>query len=96
MTPYELRYRLKLDVPEVEIYPILINDDYSEEEYQEVLHDQLKMKRDFETGNIIKYPLFSWEEKELGMERFYKKGWFKPKMIDLPKSMFRSGSHGID
>lgn len=45
MTPYELRERLKRDVPEVTIYPILTNPYYSEEEYQDVLKDQLKPKK---------------------------------------------------
>ena len=36
MTPYELRERLKRDVPEVTIYPILANPYYSEEKYQDV------------------------------------------------------------
>ena len=45
MTPYELRERLKRDVPEVTIYPILTNPYYSEEKYQDVLKDQLKLKK---------------------------------------------------
>ncbi|AAO81209.1 hypothetical protein [Enterococcus faecalis] len=90
MTPYELRERLKRDVPEVTIYPILTNPYYSEEEYQDVLKDQLKLKKDIETDNMVTLPLFSWKEKELKMDKFYEKGWYKPKLYTLPKSMFRS------
>ncbi|OSH07833.1 hypothetical protein [Enterococcus faecalis] len=81
MTPYELRERLKRDVPEVTIYPILANPYYSEEKYQDVLKDQLKLKKDIETDNMVTLPLFSWEEKELKMDQFYEKGWYKPKLI---------------
>lgn len=90
MTPYELRERLKKDVPEVTIYPILTNAYYSEKEYQEVLEKQLKLKYDFEKENMVTLPLFSWKEKELKMDKFYEKGWYKPKLYTLPKSMFRS------
>lgn len=90
MTPYELRERLKRDVPEVTIYPILTNPYYSEEEYQDVLKDQLKLKKDIETDNMVTLPLFSWKEKKLKMDKFYEKGWYKPKLYTLPKSMFRS------
>lgn len=90
MTPYELRDRLRQDVPEVQIYPILTNDYYSEEEYQEVLLKQLKIKEDIETGNVVTMPLFSPQEKELKMDKFYEKGWYKPEVYSLPKSMFRS------
>ena len=90
MTPYELRDRLRRDVPEVQIYPILTNEYYSEEEYQDVLLKQLKMKEDIETGNMVTIPLFSQQEKELKMDKFYEKGWYKPELHSLPKSMFRS------
>ncbi len=90
MTPYELRERLKKDVPEVTIYPILTNSYYSEKEYQEVLEKQLKLKYDIEKENMVTLPLFSWKEKELKMDKFYEKGWYKPKLYTLPKSMFRS------
>ncbi|BBD24738.1 hypothetical protein P6Y11_07545 [Enterococcus faecalis] len=90
MTPYELRERLKKDVPEVTIYPILTNAYYSEKEYQEVLEKQLKLKYDIEKENMVTLPLFSWKEKELKMDKFYEKGWYKPKLYTLPKSMFRS------
>lgn len=90
MTPYELRERLKRDVPEVTIYPILTNPYYSEKEYQDVLKDQLKLKKDIETDNMVTLPLFSWKEKELKMDKFYEKSWYKPKLYTLPKSMFRS------
>lgn len=90
MTPYELRERLKKDVPEVKIYPILTNAYYSEKEYQEVLEKQLKLKYDNEKENMVTLPLFSWKEKELKMDKFYEKGWYKPKLYTLPKSMFRS------
>ncbi|WP_448866761.1 hypothetical protein [Enterococcus faecalis] len=90
MTPYELRERLKKDVPEVKIYPILTNAYYSEKEYQEVLEKQLKLKYDIEKENMVTLPLFSWKEKELKMDKFYEKGWYKPKLYTLPKSMFRS------
>ncbi|HAP5237395.1 TPA: hypothetical protein IUZ34_002154 [Enterococcus faecalis] len=90
MTPYELRERLKKDVPEVKIYPILTNAYYSEKEYQEVLEKQLKLKYDIEKENMVTLPLFSWKEKELKMGKFYEKGWYKPKLYTLPKSMFRS------
>lgn len=90
MTPYELRERLKRDVPEVTIYPILTNAYYSEDEYQEVLEKQLQLKDDIEKENMITLPLFSWKEKELKMDKFYEKGWYKPKLYTLPKSMFRS------
>ncbi|EKL7634290.1 hypothetical protein PSN97_002696, partial [Enterococcus faecalis] len=87
---YELRERLKKDVPEVKIYPILTNAYYSEKEYQEVLEKQLKLKYDIEKENMVTLPLFSWKEKELKMDKFYEKGWYKPKLYTLPKSMFRS------
>ena len=90
MTPYELRERLKKDVPEVKIYPILTNAYYSEKEYQEVLEKQLKLKYDIEKENMVTLPLFSRKEKELKMDKFYEKGWYKPKLYTLPKSMFRS------
>lgn len=90
MTPYELRERLKKDVPEVTIYPILTNAYYSEKEYQVVLEKQLKLKYDIEKENMVTLPLFSWKEKELKMDKFYEKGWYKPKLYTLPKSMFRS------
>ncbi|EGO8394780.1 hypothetical protein ACMUMV_10225 [Enterococcus faecalis] len=90
MTPYELRERLKKDVPEVTIYPILTNAYYSEKEYQEVLEKQLKLKYDIEKENMVTLPIFSWKEKELKMDKFYEKGWYKPKLYTLPKSMFRS------
>ncbi len=90
MTPYELRERLKKDVPEVKIYPILTNAYYIEKEYQEVLEKQLKLKYDIEKENMVTLPLFSWKEKELKMDKFYEKGWYKPKLYTLPKSMFRS------
>ncbi len=90
MTPYELRKRLIKEVPEVKIYPILTKVDYSEEEYQKELKDQLRLKEDLETGNMVTMPLFSWAEKELKMDKFYEKGWYKPKLYTLPKSMFRS------
>lgn len=90
MTPYELRERLKKDVPEVTIYPILTNAYYSEKEYQEVLEKQLKLKYDIEKENMVTLPLFSRKEKELKMDKFYEKGWYKPKLYTLPKSMFRS------
>ncbi|HAP3854213.1 TPA: hypothetical protein IUU01_000653 [Enterococcus faecalis] len=90
MTPYELRERLKKDVPEVTIYPILTNAYYSEKEYQEVLEKQLKLKYDIEKENMVTLPLFSWKEKELKMDKFYEKGRYKPKLYTLPKSMFRS------
>ncbi|EHV2875971.1 hypothetical protein K0I71_002722, partial [Enterococcus faecalis] len=86
----ELRERLKKDVPEVKIYPILTNAYYSEKEYQEVLEKQLKLKYDIEKENMVTLPLFSWKEKELKMDKFYEKGWYKPKLYTLPKSMFRS------
>ena len=57
MTPYELRERLKRDVPEVTIYPILTNPYYSEEKYQDVLKDQLKLKN-IETDNMVTLPCF--------------------------------------
>lgn len=85
MTPYEIRDQLKKEVPEVGIFPILTNELYSEEEYQEVLKNQLKLKKDIETGNMKKMPIYTWEQKELRMEEFYEKGWF---MVELPKSMF--------
>ncbi|EKK0951153.1 hypothetical protein PKB68_002318 [Enterococcus faecalis] len=56
MTPYELRERLKRDVPEVTIYPILTNAYYSEDEYQEVLEKQLKLKDDIENENMVTLP----------------------------------------
>lgn len=90
MTPYELRERLKKDVTEVTIYPILTNAYYSEKEYQEVLEKQLKLNYDIEKENMVTLPLFSWKEKELKMDKFYEKGWYKPKLYTLPKSMFRS------
>lgn len=90
MTPYELRERLIKEVPEVKIYPILTNADYSEDEYQKELEDQLRLKEDIENGNMVTMPLFSWKEKELKMDKFYEKGWYKPKLYTLPKSMFRS------
>lgn len=92
MTPYELRYRLKSDVPEVKIYPILTNEYYSEEEYKEILQKQLKLKKDIESENMVTMPLFTEKEKEYKMDKFYEKGWYKPKMFTLPKSMFR----GVD
>lgn len=90
MTPFELRERLKNEVPEVKIYPILTKFNYSEEEYQEELKNQLALKHDIEAGNVITRPLYTWQEKELKMDKFYEKGWYKPKFYTLPKSMFRS------
>lgn len=63
MTPYELRERLKRDIPEVTIYPILTNPYYSEEEYQDVLKDQLKLKKDIETDNMVTLPYFHGKKK---------------------------------
>lgn len=90
MSPYELRERLKKEVPEVKIYPILTKFSYSEEEYQEELKNQLDLKKDIEAGNVISRPVYTWQEKELKMDKFYEKGWYKPKFYTLPKSMFRS------
>ncbi|MGH1663476.1 hypothetical protein [Enterococcus avium] len=90
MSPYELRERLIKEVPEVKIYPILTKFSYSEEEYLEELKNQLALKHDIEAGNMITRPLYTLQEKELKMDKFYEKGWYKPKLFTLPKSMFRS------
>ena len=90
MSPNELRERLMKEVPEVKIYPILTKFSYSEEEYQEELKNQLDLKKDIEAGNVISRPVYTWQEKELKMDKFYEKGWYKPKFYTLPKSMFRS------
>lgn len=90
MPPYELIERLKKEVPEGKIYPILTKFSYSEEEYQKELKNQLDLKKDIEAGNVISRPVYTWQEKELKMDKFYEKGWYKPKFYTLPKSMFRS------
>ena len=90
MDPYKLRERLKKDVPTVGIFPILTNPDYSEEEYQEILKDQLQIKHDLDTGKVRKVPVFTYEEKQLGRDKLYEKGWYKPKTVELPESILRN------
>ena len=77
MNPYKLRERLKKDVPTVGIFPVLTNPDY-------------RIKHDLETGKVRKVPAFTYEEKQLGLDKLYEKGWYKPKMIELPESILRN------
>lgn len=88
MDPFELRERLMKEVPEVNLFPILTASYYSEEQYQEVKKNQLKLKKEIEDNKLIHVPYFSFEEKKLRMEEFYDKGWYKPKTFAVPKSLF--------
>lgn len=94
MTPYELRKRLMEDVPEVEIYPILINYDYTEEEYQEELRKQLIVKEDIEKNRYKTVPAWSYEEIQAGLDKEYEKGNYTPKkFVTLPASIIGKGKN---
>lgn len=97
MTPYELRERLIKDVPEVKIYPILTNPDYTEEEYLEELRKQLQVKDDIENNRYTTVPVWSYEEIQAGLNKEYEKGNYTPtEFMTFPASLIRSDKNGID
>lgn len=85
------------DVPEVEIYPILTNYDYTEEEYQEELRKQLIVKDDIENNRYRIVPVWSYAEMKAGLDKEYEKGNYAPeKFMRFPASLISSDNNDID